>query len=161
MNQNQIPSPFSVSLAPNSPSSPSESTVKQGPELWVYDGEKILILRSTFSGAHHREPLLLVDEIEVPSNIFLSCLTQVGPNEIWGGTGATGTVIGWEIDTRLPLSDPILGEEDAHNGTVSSLGAPMRAFGAGQKASVIFSGSSDGTLKLFWQSKTKKELAKI
>jgi len=126
----------------------SSQTVKQGPELWAYDGEKILIFRSIDSGDHQQQ-LILVDQVGVPSDDFLSCLVQVGPNEIWGGTAATGNVIGWEIETRSPLSHPLLSEEDAHDGNVSSLAVPNQAVGVNQKMSVVFSSSTDGTLRLF------------
>ena len=122
-------------------------TVKKGPELWAYDGEKILIFRSIDSGDHQQ--LILVDQVGVPSDDFLSCLVQVGPNEIWGGTAATGNVIGWEIETRSPLSHPLLSKEDVHDGNVSSLAVPSRAIGVNQKMSVVFSSSTDGTLRLF------------
>ena len=122
-------------------------TAKKGPEIWAYDGEKILIFRSIDSGDHQQ--LVLVDQVEVPSDAFLSCLVQVGPNEIWGGTAATGNVIGWEIETRSPLSHPLLSEEDAHDGNVSSLAVPNQAVGVNQKMSVVFSSSTDGTLRLF------------
>ena len=111
-------------------------TVKQGPELWAYDGEKILIFRSIDSGDHQQ--LILVDRVEVPSDAFLSCLVQVGPNEIWGGTAATGNVIGWEIETRSPLSHPLLNEEDVHDGNVSSLAVPSQAVGGESKKCQLF-----------------------
>ena len=149
------------------------STTKQGTELWAYDGEKILIFRFTtttvpsaiFLGGDSAHPslllpspqnhfpssLILVDEIKVSSKGFLSCLTQVGPNEVWGGTAASGIVMGWAIDTRslLPHS-PFLSGENAHDGNVSSLAAPGQMFyNVYQKRLTVFSGSSDGSLRMF------------
>ena len=140
----QEPSP-----SPRSPSSSLSATVRRGPELWAYDGEKILIFRSNSSGGNvHDHSLVLVAKIEVPSDSFLSCLTQTAPNEIWGGN-ESGAVIGWNIDTRSLLPGPLLHGEQLHDGDVSNLAAPSRAFGVCQKTSIVFSGSIDSTLRLF------------
>ena len=147
------------------------TTTKQGTELWAYDGEKILIFRFTttiFPGGdgahpppqnHFPSSLILVDEIKVFSKGFLSCLTQVGSNEVWGGTAASGIVMGWAIDTRslLPHS-PFLSGENAHDGNVSSLAAPGQMFySVHQKRLTVFSGSNDGSLRMFCLRRGRRE----